>query len=250
MGHYPSVGTIPSYTPAARGSFATLLMSKSDRIRLLSFPSTIVDAVQEIIQSSWPRGIQNVRQYNGWHEFKLRGRPWSGNTDEATLGALLTCRILALLFSHGWVLTLSTDISKRMDNKDAMIFRHQQPAPKPCEWLGISFRGADLLHFVDAPTALVQALAADLSLVMMSHKPYKLQDVYEFKICGQPWSQYGNDEMLVWKLAVKLMEALEDRGFRVYTSINQKGGSHALESDTWYCCRREGWVSGAPVYDS
>ena len=62
----PSAETeIPSYTPAACSSFASLVISKLDRIRLVSFPRTIVDTVQETIQSTWQRGIQNVREYNG-----------------------------------------------------------------------------------------------------------------------------------------------------------------------------------------
>src|SRR5215469_5205763 len=170
---------IPPYTPATSSAFASLIISKSDRIRLISFPRTIVDAVEETIQSSWPRGIQNTREYNGSHEIKLCGWPWSTGSDELFLATRLICRILALLYTHDWVLGLSTDISKRLEHKTALIFRHQQPASNPCEWVAISFNGADLLHFVDAPTSLVQAVVADVSLVTKSHQPHKLSGVYE-----------------------------------------------------------------------
>ncbi len=246
----PSAETeIPSYTPAACSSFASLVISKLDRIRLVSFPRTIVDTVQETIQSTWQRGIQNVREYNGSHEFKLRGWPWSTNTDESLLATRLIRRILAVLFTHGWVLSLSTDISQRQENKTALMFRHQHPAPNPCEWVAISFNSFNLLRLIDAPTSLVQTLVADLSLVTKSHQPHKLQDVYELKLYGDPWGTFGKDSMQAWKMALKLMETLEVHGFKVCSSINHKGRSQALEPDTWYCCRRIGWVPGAPVHD-
>lgn len=240
---------IPSYTPAACASFASLVISKSDRIRLISFPRIIVDAVQETIRSSWPRGIQNVREYNGSHEIKLCGWPWSTNNDESFLATRLIRRILDMLLTHGWVLSLSTDISKRMENKTALMFRHQQPAPNSCEWVAISFNGLDLLHLIDAPPSLVQALVSDLSLVTKSHQPHKQQDVYELKIYGQPWGIFGKDSMQAWKMALKLMETLEVHGFRVCASINHKGGRQSVEADTWYCCRGSEWVPGAPVHD-
>ena len=240
---------IPPYTPATRAALASLTISKMDRIRLISFPRTIIDAVEETVQSSWPRGIQNTREYNGSHEIKLCGWPWSCSGDELILAARLMCRIIAMLYTHGWVPGLATNLSRRPENKAGLIFRHQQLAPNPCEWIAISFNGNDLLHFVDAPTSLVQAVAADLSLVTKSHQPHKLQDVYEFKIYGQPWSAFGQDSMQAWKMAVKLMETLEAHGFIVCASINQHGGAQAIEDNTWYCYRREGWVPGVPVHD-
>ena len=240
---------IPPYTPTTCVSFATLTISKSDRIRLISFPRTIIDAVEETIQSYWPRGIQSTREYNSSHEIKLCGWPWSTIGDEAFLATRLMCRILAMLHSHGWIIRLPTGISNNIENKTALIFRHQQPAPNPCEWVAISFSSSDLLHFVDAPTSLVQAVVADLSLVTKSHRPHKMQDVYELKMYGYPWTAIGRDSVQVWKLALKLMETLEAHGFSVCASVSQKGGSQAAEDDTWYCCRREGWVSGMPGYD-
>jgi hypothetical protein len=237
---------IPPYTPATCDAFATLTISKSDRIRLISFPPIIVDAVQEIIQSTWPRGIQNTREYNGAHEFKLCGWPWGTSRDESLLATRLMCRILEMLYTHGWVISLPTGISRHLENKAGLIFRHQQQEPNPCEWVAISFNSGDMLHFVDAPTSLVQAVAADLSLVTKSHQPHKVQDVYELKIYGQPWNAFGQDSMQAWKLAMKLMESLEAHGFSICASVSQNGGS---EDDTWYCCRRGGWIPGVPVHD-
>lgn len=240
---------IPSYTPAPPSTFATLLIARSDRIRLVSFPQTIIDAVQETILSTWPRGIKNVREYNGSQEFKLRGWPWNCQGDESFLSIRLMRRIFAVLSTYGWVFSLSTDIGKRPEKATAVMFRYQQPVPNPCEWVAISFDGADLLHFIDAPTSLVQALVADLSLVTKSHHPHKLHDVYEFKIYGEPWNSFGTDTMQTWKMAQKLMEILELHGFKVCTSIRHIAANSWGLADTWYCRRQVGWVDGAPVHD-
>src|SRR5947207_9457527 len=82
---------IPPYTPATCVAFATLIISKSDRIRLISFPRIIVDAVQEIIQSTWPRGIQKTQEDHGTHEIKLCGWPWNTRSDESFLATRLMC---------------------------------------------------------------------------------------------------------------------------------------------------------------
>jgi len=247
---HPQVETAaPSYTPAASSPFAILVIAKSDRIRLFSFPRTIIDAVQQIIQELWPRGIQKVQEFNGSHEFKLCGRPWGSNIDEETLATRLLSRILAMLHSQRWVLDITTDISKRMDTRDALIFRHQQSLSESYNWTSINFNGSDQLLIIDAPSDLIQALTNGLSLITKSHKPHKLQDVYELRLSANQWGVLPDDTipMQSWKFALKLTELLASHGFRVYGSIHQKASASAFESSTWHCCRRRGWVSGAPV---
>ena len=239
----------PSYTPAASSPFAVLVIAKSDRIRLFSFPRTIVDAIQEMIQSLWPRGIQKVQEFSDSHEFKLCGRPWGSNVDEETLATRLLSRILAMLHSHGWVLDITTDISKRMDTRDALLFRHKQLIPESCEWTSINFNGSDQLLIIDAPSDLIQAFTEGLSLITKNHKPYKLQDVYELRLSPGQWGTFPDDPipMQSWKLALRLTELLASHGFRVYGSIHQKCSASSFEASTWHCFRRRGWVSGAPV---
>lgn len=72
--------------------------------------------------------------------------------------------------------------------------------------------------------------------------------------------------MRVRELLLVLLESLEDEGWTVFASIDQKHGrDDYTETDTvsgsfpmivmtiltdgqWYCCRPKGWVKGAPLY--
>ncbi len=62
---------------------ACLTLNLSDRLRLIRFPSAIIDIVRQAILASWHRGLQNEKQYAGAHEFKMSGNPWSGQGVEA-----------------------------------------------------------------------------------------------------------------------------------------------------------------------
>ena len=59
----------PAYGPSS--AFAALILARSDRIRLLSFPGEIDGVVDEAIRRVWVPGIQKREQ----GEWKLSGRP-------------------------------------------------------------------------------------------------------------------------------------------------------------------------------
>lgn len=59
------------------------------------------------------------------------------------------CAVLAALHTLGWVVTLSTDISKNEYDKDTILFRHQEPAPAECDWGCIAFSKKDRLRFLN-----------------------------------------------------------------------------------------------------
>ena len=66
---YPAVQATSSY-------FACVLLSSTDKIRLLNFPESVVAAVETAIQQGWRHGIQEQGLFKGGgYEFKLVGRP-------------------------------------------------------------------------------------------------------------------------------------------------------------------------------
>jgi len=234
-----------------RTAFASLSLHMTDRIRLLQFPIPIIQTVQTAIVKSWPRGIQGTRDYYGSREFKLRGNPWSGQSEEAVHSRRLMCTVLAALFDAGWLLRLSTDVSKKQMDKDTLIFRQQVPAPAPCEWMCISFSRSDRLRFIDAPADFVKYMLQKLQRDTQSHSPH-MPGVYELKLRGTPWNADGDETMYARKLLLVLIAGLEEYGFTVYASIDQKtgpgGDSRRSETDTWHCCRTIGWMPGMPVF--
>ncbi|KAF1814800.1 hypothetical protein P152DRAFT_384025, partial [Eremomyces bilateralis CBS 781.70] len=237
-----------------RTVFASLSLHMTDRLRFLQFPQEIITAVQNIITNVWSRGIQDTRLYHGSYEIKLRGNPCkrSGYSDDAVHSRRLMNHILATLYQHGWILSLSTDISKKAMDKDTLIFRKQDPPPRPAEWFSISFSKTDRIRFIDAPQQLVSNMIALFQKETQSHASFRLPHVYELKMNGYPWMASGSDTMYARSLILKLIEGLESHGFTVYASIDQKTGTssdnHRGETDTFHCCRQIGWQPGLPVF--
>lgn len=238
--------------PAFRTAFASLSLHMWDRMRLLNFPPHIVDLVRDIIRRTWPGGVQDQRPYAGSFEFKLTGYPWRGHSEEGMHARRLVRTILAELFAQGWVLAFSTDVSKKQNDIDTMLFRYQDPAPAPCEWMSISFSRSDRLRLIDAPQDMIANVVQLLQSATQKQEPFYMPGIFELKLWGNPWWATGEETMDARRLLLQLVQCLEEHGFTVYASIDQKSGAGGdnggRETDTWHCCRRIGWVPGEPVF--
>lgn len=247
----------PAYTPSTslapqtpfQTRFASLSLHMDDRLRFLRFPPEIIEQCRPVIKAAWPQGIQDERPYANSHEFKLAGYPWSGLPGEAHEARRLVNRVLGSLHDVGWVLTLNTDISKKLKDKETLVFRHQSPPPAPCDWCSIAFSRSDRIRFIDAPEDVYAGLPAKLGPAWIERQQEYAKGVWEFKLEGYPWLANGKDTMRVRELLLTLVETLEEEGWSVYASIDQKSkGEDSTQTDTWHLCRPKGWVKGAPVY--
>ncbi|KAF2274244.1 uncharacterized protein EI97DRAFT_451810 [Westerdykella ornata] len=223
-------------------------MHMEDRQRFLHFPTPVIDSCRMTIQSVWTRGIQAEREYAGSHEIKVNGYPWRGSGHSAIEARRLICGVLGALHGHGWVLMMSTDVSKKTADKDTLLFRHQIPTPAPCDWCCIGFSMWDRIEFIDVPSEVYNGLISRLGNRVSDHYQHS-PGVYEAKIVGRPWIAEGTETMKARELLLVFLEVLETEGWTVYASVDQKnGGDKQTETDTWHCCRLKGWVRGAPVY--
>ncbi|KAK6581833.1 hypothetical protein PZA11_005530 [Diplocarpon coronariae] len=244
----------PAYT-LFRTTFASLSLHRSDRIRLLSFPQSEIDGVRFAISSSYQKGLQNEQKYGLSHEFKLYGNPWYGQGSDAISARVVMRQILGYLFSVGWVLHASTDVSKKQMDKDTLFFRKQQQPPPPSEWIAISFNKSDRLRLIGADGQLIAAFKDMLSSMRLLQTDLGWKDrsmgAWEFKINGYPWWATGEETMSTRMLLMKMLECLEGLGWSLYASLDQNtgsGDSNASETDTWYCVREKGWLPGNAVF--
>lgn len=246
-------GQIDTAPPTFRTPFASLSLHRSDRLRLLQFPPPAIDTIRDTIRTSWPRGLQDERPNSGSLEFKLKGYPWDGKGDDAVLARRFMHRLFGALAGQGWILSVSTEISRRATDKSTLLFRKQIPAPAPCEWMSIAFSQGDRLRFIDAPPDLVRAAIQALGRFIQSHKPHRDPGVYELKLREYPWMASGSESMEAQSIVLVLVEVLEAQGFVVAASIDQKKGGGPGEDgqtdvDTWHCSRVLGWEVGMPVF--
>ncbi|KAK5115551.1 hypothetical protein LTR62_001210 [Meristemomyces frigidus] len=223
-------------------TFASVSLHMSDRLRFLQLPRPVIAQIRSRISHPeiWPRGIQEERQYHGSWEIKLRGNPWHPTGNDAIYARRLTREVIATLYSLGWILYSSTDISRKTNDKDNLFFRFQpRPPPTvPVEWFSLTFSRGDRLRLIDCPAELRQAIVAALAYKTQSHGPYRIPGVYELKFTGHPFMALGGESMDARLLVLKLLDVLQRGGWRVYASIDQKyGGENANETDTWQICQ-------------
>ncbi|KAF2250654.1 hypothetical protein BU26DRAFT_603220 [Trematosphaeria pertusa] len=254
----PEPTSPPAYAPSApvpsssyQPRLASLSFHMTDRIRLLHFPPEAIDVCRSTILSAWkpPHSgaivIQDERPYGASHEFKLRGFPWALGSYQPVESSRLVCALLSTLHGLGWTLILTTDVTRKMRDKDTLVFRRR----RMCLW---SVTGA-WSCFREAtgcvPPEVSQATAAQLGPSWVQARSVHKSVADELKLHGSPWFANGIETMRVRELLLVLLESLEDEGWTVFASIDQKHGrDDYTETDTWYCCRPKGWVKGAPLY--
>lgn len=248
----------PSYSsapPAFRTTFGSLSLHEMDKLRLIQFSSADISMVRETIKRVWSSGIQAERTYSVSHEFKLRGTPWTtyDRGTNAVQSMILMREIFASLYSAGWILTASTDISRKISDKDTLLFRKQPVPPPTATWVTISFKSDDKLRFLGAPPELLNAFASTFSSnrVLRSHAAKdSAANYYQFNLMGYPWRAHGEDTMRARLLILQMVELLETHGWSLYASIDQKSStsdSSYGETDVWYCIKSADWVPGSIV---
>jgi hypothetical protein len=241
----------PSYSPS-RTAFASISLHQYDRMRLMQFPQEDIAALRRVIQQTWHRGIQEERPYSVSHEFKLKGYPWSGQGKDAIPARIVMREIFAYLYSNGWILHASTDISKKLSDKDTLIFRKQQTAPPPSDWFCISFNQGDRLRLIGASEELLNSFRQLLnSMGLLQNEFWKEShnNAWEFKLNGYPWLATGEETMTTRLLILNMVGTLESHGWTLYASLDQStAGEKTSETDSWYCVRDKNWVPGMAVF--
>lgn len=131
---------------------------------------------------------------------------------------------------------------------DSLIFRYQNPAPPPCDWLSISFDWTDKMKIVDAPPGdLAEALIAEFK-AKYRLKSHELEGGrLKLKFHGQPWQASGEETVMSRMLLLSLLGILERFGYSLYASIDQVNGS-GIEADVLVVTRQKGWKPGLPIW--
>ncbi|KAF8586359.1 hypothetical protein K439DRAFT_1631775 [Ramaria rubella] len=219
---------------------ACLTMNMSDRLRLIRFPEEIVCRVRTALDKGWVRGIQNERKYANSHEFKLYGNPWDGQGSEAISSRIAMMAVLSALYHQGWILVIAADISKKMADKDSLIFR-QSPAPTPCEFISLSFNTGDKLRLMGEDIA--PEILGTIRMVLgktVQNEEWKIDhSAYEFKLYGRPWYARSDIAVKTRVLLLDILDAMVAYGYDVYASVDLSTGKgeRGRDTDSWFLKR-------------
>lgn len=242
-------GSAPSW-PAFQSQFASISLHQSDRIRFMQFPAETLAGVRDVITRSYKPGIQDERPYAGSHEIKLKGYPWESIGTYSTSSRVMMRELFSYLYSAGWIVHQTVDLSKVQFDKDTIIFRKQPvPPPQSC-WFAMSFNYNDRIRLIGADRDLIGAFQGLLkSMNLYQSETWKETDAFEFKLRGYPWMPTGEATMSMRLLILRMLELLEMNGWSIYASVDQSNAAaNSSEADSWYLVKAADWVPGNPVF--
>ncbi|VUC25596.1 unnamed protein product [Clonostachys rosea] len=232
---------------AFRTQLACVTFSLGDCIRFIRFPPDVVGTMQGILGSTWPKGIQDVRDYAGSREFKLHGYPWrphyKGNDDSRQL----VLKIIEALYDMGWVLHAATDLSKKQTARDTLIFHYRNPPPPRSDWICISLYRYDRLRVTPPPqpdlsAALIQTFGGEVS------KHEVTREHLEIKFHGHPWVPSSEDTVHMPLMILGMLETFERFGYSMYASLKDQISNEGHDADILVMQRHKNWVPGMPIF--
>ncbi|CAH0047212.1 unnamed protein product [Clonostachys solani] len=167
--------------------------------------------MQGIINSSWPKGIQNIRDYAGSRELALYGSPWKesykGNDDSRQL----VLKIFEALYDIGWVLHAAADLSKTQTARD-----------------------------------LTEALLQSFGYKVSKHGVTR--EHLEIKLFGYPWEPSGEGTVHMPLMILEMLETLERFGYSMYASVKDQISSEGHDADILVMQRHKNWAPGMPIF--
>ena len=211
----------PNVPVAAAAQFCTISLNRTDRLRVISAPDSIVNMIRGVIQATWSHGtIQEEKDHHGSWEFKISGNPWHSSKEESVMARYLVLKILQEMLAHGWQNIAAIDISRRATDKSVLIF--QQREPKRCPMMCLSLTDCDKFRLINMPTALVnlfkQTLLSRWSKGIQEEKVLNLSfgSVRQIKLKGYPWNGgLNNDAYHIRSFLCNIIEAFSGHGWRV-----------------------------------
>ncbi|RSM18158.1 hypothetical protein CDV31_003080 [Fusarium ambrosium] len=247
---------------AFKTRFACIEIRPSDRIRLINFGEDDISAVHQVVRTTWPRGIDRVRPFGESREMKLYGTPWSYRSNGDDDARRLLLRIIECLHDIGWILQSAFDITKNSSSRglrydyassiiaynyiDSLVFRKQDPAPSPCDWIAVSFDSNDKLKIIGSPPPeLVTRLLLAFGVEIQRHEA--TADRIKIKFWGHPWTPSGQDTVTTSLKLLSLLEVLEICGFTLYGTIGARHEDETASADIMVCQRQKDWILGAPI---
>ncbi|PAA77263.1 hypothetical protein BOX15_Mlig033074g3 [Macrostomum lignano] len=89
-------------------------------LRFVNAPVEVVDALRLVIAGNYIHGIKTERVFAGYHQVRLRGRPWSShNGNDHVHGRHMMLGILEAMQQRGWSLVCSADVSAIYHHADS-----------------------------------------------------------------------------------------------------------------------------------
>lgn len=211
--------------------FLIVGLSSYDSLMVLNGPMDLHQTFKDVIEKSWPQGIQRWTYENDVLMIKLKGNPWYANGEDTVHARVILHTLIGALQVKQWKLYGNSNLRS---SANTLFFEHDpnivpgiQFSPIPGMQFSqshftISFNSHDLLRLIGAPEGLVSAVRNTLqtfwSRGIQEERSYA--GSWQFKLRGTPWWASGDEAVDSRFLVLKVLEALQAYGWSVAASVD------------------------------
>ncbi|XP_067025113.1 uncharacterized protein [Acropora muricata] len=204
-------------------------LSSYDSLMIVNAPMELHQLFKDVIERTWPNGIQKWNYKDDVLVIKLKGYPWHPDGEDTVHSRALLNKVIADLYQRQWKLYGNSNFKSEANT---FFFEHDPNLPpgqpSPPQFL-ISFNSTDLLRVINAPENLISAVRSTIqsSWLRGIQRESSYAGSWEFKLKGTPWWADGEEAVESRYLILKLMEALQAYGWNPVAAFD----SSRKESD-------------------
>lgn len=212
----------------------------TDDIRLFTADNFSFSQMQSVvrhgIEPSWP--IKAEKEFYGGFEFKLKGRPWYAQAEDAVHSRQILLGICTEMDkSIGFQLVHTVNVSAKNGSKSCLVFRKRvnddgsdQKIDGEYRYSGLSLNHGDMLRLLDVPgvehdRTLIDALTATIEKSwprgIKAQKDYG--GSHQWKLNGWPWKASGTDTVDARRLVSFILQTVWIEGFELMPGVDCSG---------------------------
>ena len=139
--------------------FLIVGLSGWDSLMVLNAPMELHQLFKDVVEKSWPNGIQKWTYENDVLKIKLKGNPWCANGEDTVRVRVILHTLVTELLIKQWKLYGNSNLKSNADTlffeRDPNITSELQPSPVH---FTISFNSEDLLRLIGTPEGLVSVV--------------------------------------------------------------------------------------------
>ncbi|XP_078368412.1 uncharacterized protein LOC144652262 [Oculina patagonica] len=190
---------------------------------VLNAPMELHQMFKDVMEKTWPKGIEKWSYKNYVLKIKLKGYPWCADGEETVHATVIIHTLVNELLMRQWKLYGNFNLRS---SANTLFFEHDpniapvlQPIP---EHFTISFNGENLLRLIGNTEVLLSPVRNVLQTFWDRgiQKEERYAESWQFKLHGTPWWTSGLDAANSRLLVVKLMEAMQAYGWSVVAVID------------------------------
>ncbi|XP_078343312.1 uncharacterized protein LOC144629028 [Oculina patagonica] len=203
--------------------FLIVGLSSWDTLMVLNAPMELHQMFKDVVEKSWPKGIQKWSYEGDVLKIKLKGYAWHADGEETVHARVILHTLVNELLVRQWKLYGNSNLKS---SANTLFFEHDPniaPGPQPIPaHFTISFNSEDLLRLIGNPEGLVSAVRNVLQTFWSRgiQKEERYAESWQFKLRGTPWWASGEEAVDSRFLVLKLIEAMQAYGWSVAAAID------------------------------